>query len=1227
MNKNLFGKGVLVLFSLILFVQIVYAVDVAYIYKKESKIDDKIFGIFEDLGLEVDLIQERDLPLNKDYRFIFVGDEKFSRPREIPVNNYDSIVVNRRDVGEWGIVDGDGASTLASNAPLRVKTNRAIQVYTQARYSLGSIGIPYYYLDEDNIARAMTKVAGTYDKGEVDLGDVVSYAEMGGNLHDGKLAGGNICFFGIVESDFWTEESEDLFLDCVGFVGQECTQNRDCGTDSVGNSFCSEGDLVREERRFTCVEPGTIYSRCEVTESEESVEVCEFGCFENQCLGVDCNEDLDCDDSNSNTLDTCVNPGAVNSFCRNEVINCFSDLDCGSTGFEGDEFCSGDNVYKKFRNSTCVNPGTTNSYCEDVLDDVFIQDCGEDFCEEYELSCSLDDVVKSRVCYGNSCSLGGCLSEVVNEEETLESCQFGCFEGSCQNECSVNSDCGSVSFSDSFCQGNIIVRNVTTPTCGTGSCNDEITIEQLQTCQFGCSNGICDTPVIECSSDSECNDNDDFTLDTCLNPGTPSSFCKYDNITCFTNNDCNDNNHLTFDSCLNPGTINSLCSNEPISCVNSLDCGQDSSENICVGDDVYSRTKEHACSNPGTVSSQCSLTENQVLIEGCVNGCVNGTCNPVIECNNDNECNDNDNHTLDVCKNPGTIESFCKHEDIECLNDNECNDNNHLTIDSCLNPGTINSLCSNQQFICASDADCQDDVITNICIDDDVYKNAKDYGCENPGTLLSGCTFENSQTLTEECSNGCFEGTCNPITIECSNDFECNDNSDLTIDRCENPGASDSFCENILLICKDDLDCNDDNDRTMDECLNPGTINSQCLNQEVECFDSLECNDNDDFTLDTCLNPGTTESLCNYETIICIQESDCGIDSSKLFCLHGFLYENFKNYECLDSGTIQSSCSIEANPMKLVEECQFGCVDGACLPPIIECNNNEVCDDNDDHTLDVCENPGTPESFCKYDNIACLTYLECNDNDEYTKDECINPGSVDSFCKNEDIICLDDNDCNSGICIFPGTTESFCKIECTENKVIDFYDTNFASGKVRLNDGDKFDFNEKIKDESTPFKSVKVPDPMTGNLVRVHSSISVESDGYLVFKNKYRDGGIIYIKNKDREIEIIAGFDNAPRCPGGDSSSCIYDRNGNLVYNYWVKSHWHTYYDRVLNHRKYSGDCSKLNIENIKGEKIQFCGSPETKVPVYAGETIYFHAQNSDEFGGTGLELWEDSCM
>jgi len=130
---------------------------------------------------------------------------------------------------------------------------------------------------------------------------------------------------------------------------------------------------------------------------------------------------------------------------------------------------------------------------------------------------------------------------------------FGCFE---------DSDCESEEPGVTFCSEDNLLQNLESFTCispGTvqSSCEKSSSVKLLETCSDKCSGGRCIN--ITCSSDDECDDNDIYTKDICINSGQTNSYCDYENITCLSNSDCEDNNPQTGGICNNPGEKQSFC--------------------------------------------------------------------------------------------------------------------------------------------------------------------------------------------------------------------------------------------------------------------------------------------------------------------------------------------------------------------------------------------------------------------------------------------------------------------------------------------------------------------------------------------------------------------------------------------------------------------------------------------------------------------------------------------
>jgi len=160
---------------------------------------------------------------------------------------------------------------------------------------------------------------------------------------------------------------------------------------------------------------------------------------------------------------------------------------------------------------------------------------------------------------------------------------------------------------------------------------DVIRSSICETGQLLCNNE-CKAPA--CLADSECDDNDDGTIDSCLNSGTCSARCDnpFCTVSCHVNKDCGDSTANTVDTCVQPGTCDAHCMHETceIVCTNDEDC-----------DDSVIDTTD-TCLDPGTCSSSCS----------------HETCE--ITCHNNIDCDDRDITTTNLCINRATCDSYCE---------------------------------------------------------------------------------------------------------------------------------------------------------------------------------------------------------------------------------------------------------------------------------------------------------------------------------------------------------------------------------------------------------------------------------------------------------------------------------------------------------------------------------------------------------------------------------------
>lgn len=948
----------LLFISIILISYVSATADVAYIYKNKLAIDNNIINTFNEMGLSVDKIPEKNLtgtkPVNlTKYRFIFVGDERFSYYNKIPIGDVPIVIMNGYFGPDWGLTDRGGISQLTSNTPLYVMSMKdgLKQVYIQARYTLGGIFIPYYYLANENKAVGMQKAAGTYTGNELDLGDVISYAPEGTNLQTGKKTKGKICFYGIIKTKYWTPEAKQLFKDCVGYVSSVCSSNLDCPGNETSPKYCINNDVYRNLTSFQCLNPGEINSQCLGNLVPQFIEHCSGACVDGSCYDITCRNNSDCDDSNIRTEDVCLNPGTVNSTCTHNNITCLNNADCGINGFIGNNFCngaSGKDLFRNFTSFTCNDAGKSTSFCTNSTSPVLNQTCS-DICDNGQC--------KTIVCYNNS----QCNDYNVWTEDIC--LNPGTYDSSCIHndiKCFSNSDCGINTLSGNSCSGLNIVRNYLNFTCNnpgqfSSYCSNFSGFYLIQQCAQQCSLGQC--LIINCTKDL----------------------------------DCNDNNPKTFDSCINPNTTASYCRNTDINCLNDNDCGISgfTGTEFCTGNSVAKQFKNSTCMNPGTLLSYCNVVSFSKILQTCSDSCTNGSCiNSVINCYKDLDCNDNSNYTVDICQFPGTANSQCTNNLVNCLNDNDCGISGFIGSEfcsglnifkyyqnsTCVNPGTLNSNCNilisplitqncadsnpltfdscieppahcrNNIIQCTNNSDCSGSgIITKFCVGNDVWNNVSQALCNNPGQINSLCSLTYIQAFNQTCPYGCSNGACLPGVHDVGifnlrfTDLSDNPATDLIKDQkykilfdAQNLG---NFIENVSFIGTSTCPALSFTGSSNNFVVGDTQLKSY-TNKNASCAAgnyNLTVTANLLTAIDNDFSNNILTKQFNIIVYGCNSDSDCNPDYIVNYCNGTSVYQNITHYNCISHTCVSSINSV------FLQNCTNGCTNGIC--------KNQTCPD------------------------------------------------------------------------------------------------------------------------------------------------------------------------------------------------------------------------------------------------------------------------------------------
>lgn len=145
----------------------------------------------------------------------------------------------------------------------------------------------------------------------------------------------------------------------------ECDVDGECSSDTwVGTPTCSRDNVYQTFRDYYC----SSYS-CSYSDLSKLKESCKYGCLNGACIIGECVDgETKCEGaiyytcSNNNW----VSQGELIGKCG---VECLSDSNCLGDGYIGEEYCSGDNIVRKYVSSSCVNNQCIESEIEKVIDE------------------------------------------------------------------------------------------------------------------------------------------------------------------------------------------------------------------------------------------------------------------------------------------------------------------------------------------------------------------------------------------------------------------------------------------------------------------------------------------------------------------------------------------------------------------------------------------------------------------------------------------------------------------------------------------------------------------------------------------------------------------------------------------------------------------------------------------------------------------------------------------
>jgi hypothetical protein len=767
--------------------------------------------------------------------------------------------------------------------------------------------------------------------------------------------------------------------DCDGGVDEncadECEETSDCNDDNIctTESCDATGHCLYSFNSENCNDG--------IPESIE--DVCSYGV----CSGIvpECFWDNQCDDENTCTTDSCVehfcsrennaklcddNDGltisdvCADGVCSGTPADCQTNIVCDDGNDCTDDACV-DNVCVKTPNNAACEDGFVNTINDACLDGV---------CRGTVVGCQIDDeCFDSNSCTADSCVENSCvydgaaLNGVTCSDEDSETFGDSCLNGYCvgvKANCYYDNDCND--WND--CTNQICAANVCVYTNNDGAActdGDGTTINDT------CVEDLCVGELYECAFESDCDDGNPCTTDTCAD-----NFCFNESNAAI----CSDG----FLNTINDACVGGFCLGQVVGCLVKEDCRD---WNPCTADDCV----VGSCVYDAAPLINYPCTDGDVLTINDI--CIAGYCIGIpYECLFDNQCNDGNDCTIDTCNT----------DDHQCYNVADdgrlCNDHEILTInDSC-----FAGVCVGIYAQCKLDSDCDDD---NLCTED--HCNDQHF-CEYP---FNDDPCDDSFLNTA--GDTCHEGFCVGAAIECLVTKDCNDSNYCTMDSC-----AAGFCVYSAADMNGQACTDEDATTVNDQCFA-----GLCFGTNTACFFDNKCNDFNPCTDDDC-DLATHDCVYTFANGDACNDGDGTTVNDQCFdgvCagVHAMCQDDKQCWDenpCTDDECVDNVC-VYTNNTDLCEDGYYNtimdsCIAGLCVGTPVGCHVDDDCQDWNPCTFDSCV-----DFACSY-NVIPMNNTTCNDDDPTTyNDICLNALCVGTkancYFDND---CFDDNECTEDIC-------------------------------------------------------------------------------------------------------------------------------------------------------------------------------------------------------------------
>ncbi|MEA2036916.1 MAG: hypothetical protein U9O94_05370, partial [Nanoarchaeota archaeon] len=635
----------------------------------------------------------------------------------------------------------------------------------------------------------------------------------------------------------------------------------------------------------------------------------------------------------------CGDVGCSNGACNpGQTPICSYARDCGVDGWYGSNTCKDGNVYQGYRQYYCANPRTMSSKCHTNFDGLSLKQNCQYGCENgrcksppkpkcyRDSDCGTTKWTGSPICKNNNVYQSKVVYVCNNKGRTdaycssysgtwqKQDCSYGCVNGICRGQaiCSRNSDCGDTRYINSpVCDSNGNVQQLYRtyicryPGTSSASCSYSDSNKLKQTCQYGCSNGVCDAqpPPVQpppltqgvCSKDSDCGTNEWLT-----------KWGMYWGPRC--HNGKIYQPHKTY-KCNNPGTILASCSSNvdawalkddcqwgcissPLRCISKPACFRDSncgSVTECrYTSGGFSQVVEKAskCLNAGTESASCQIG---VVYPKVKYDCKKSSCDNWVT-----YCEDGDVYKKKTCHDRGCADAACYDnvkEEKQKVNDcpSGCSNGICKVYINAVNVGGY-------PLDWCSHVGCGENNARIHCAR--MGKGTWQSFSKGVGARDEGGTYKYTSTGGYHNSRGDEYFA----SLKCVGEVKCSKESDCGTDS----WVGDVQCYSGRLW---------QNYRAY-TCENAGTANAVCSVKETRHVKT------------DCRPSGCSGNACKAT---CATNADCGEEGyiGDVKCFDGNVNQKYRTYTCNNPGTSSSSCTPKEE-FKLKESCEAGCSGGKC---------------------------------------------------------------------------------------------------------------------------------------------------------------------------------------------------------------------------------------------------------------------------------------------------------